>query len=72
MVLCKRFKMGLRNSLVAKKYAKLPTRTMSDFDRLRLKYDRNAKISARFPAKSYNYPSRGLDKKVNPTYRTSY
>ena len=48
--------MGLRNSLVAKKYAKLPTRQMSEFDRLRLKYDRNAKISAAFPAKQYKYP----------------
>ncbi len=45
MVLCKRYKMGLRNSLVAKKHAKLDTREMSDFDKLRLKYDRNAKIA---------------------------
>jgi hypothetical protein len=70
--------MSLRNSLVAKKLASERARktnkaeeAMSEFDKLRRKYNRNAIIAKSFPVFGYNYPKRGLDKKFNPMYKTS-
>ena len=44
---------------------------MSEFDKLRRKYNRNSIIAKRFPVTGYNYPLRGLDTKCNPMYKTS-
>ncbi len=67
--------MSLRNSLVAKKIASERARknnkaekAMSEFDKLRRKYNRNAIIAKNFPVIGYNYPKRGLDRKFNPMY----
>ena len=45
---------------------------MSDFEKLREKYNRRIAVKPKkFPVKQYRYPSRGLDRKMNPLYRTS-
>ena len=66
---------GLRNSLVAKKLAEEKAsqqqKNMTEFDKLRLKYNRSAIVGSHFPVSGYRYPKRGLCKKLNPLYKTS-
>ena len=59
MILTKRHVMGLRNQLVCKVNSKNTNQDALDEEsKLRLKYDRNAILSRKFPVKSgeYNYP----------------
>ena len=75
MILTKRHVMGLRNQLVCKVNSKNTNQEgLDEESKLRLKYDRNAILSRKFPVKSgeYNYPERGLEKKYNPLYCTNY
>lgn len=69
--------MVLRNSLVAKKLSEEKekkenlTSRLSEFEKLRKKFNRNAVISKTFPVrKGYKYPKRGLDPVANPKYKT--
>jgi hypothetical protein len=78
MLNVRKSKLSLRNSLVAKKISEENERRnnantrITEFERLRRKFNRNAVISKSFPVKEgeYKYPGRGLDKVPNPKYKT--
>jgi hypothetical protein len=74
MVLHRRKLMGLRNKLVAKKFSRLDDDNLDELSKMRLKFNRNAILSRKFPVKpgQYKYPERGLEKKINPLYMTNY